>query len=639
MNKIKSILLCTSVIVMNMQADPCCPPLWACVVEKVFAPVFHVKNKIKKMRNERLNAQFLKKSALEKIEYLKSRECTYEEMMSIAIDIQDLEFAQAIIKKAGKTFDINTQWGAPYCDLRTERIFRNYTGNTLLNKAVSYADTQVGYEIVKLLLEHGANPNQVGYCAELPLETAFLTPKVVALLLEYGANPNQANGLGYVPLHRIIYEDAEIAIPVIELLLKYGADINAIKPFDRSTPLLAAVIEGSANKIIVHLLKNGADVNFGIGGKQYCTPLFVALQKNDYKKVKILLEHGANPNKKDLEGGNSLFWTHDKKLIDLLVEYGALIDIKDNEGRTPLHHNVKGIVYKGQEEIVKAFINLGIGVDVQDVEGKTALDYAIQAKEAGFNNTEILKLLVKKYFLQKSSTDRMEYLKRLGCSYEEMMYIAIDYQDLEFAQAIFKKAPEGFDINKKDICYCAIGHEGIIRNPNSDGDTLLKKAVSCVKSEVDCEIVKLLLEHGANPNLQTGLFYQGPLHTIGHRNDATLMITLIDLLLQYGADINARDGEMGRTLLDTLVIHTGPDEVITFLLEKGADACWALANAVHFNRYHQVKLLLEHGVNPNECDMKGKKLADVASTKEVFELLRKHGVTHNKQHLIKFGCL
>lgn len=79
------------------------------------------------------------------------------------------------------------------------------------------------------------------------------------------------------------------------------------------------------------------------------------------------------------------------------------------------------------------------------------------------------------------------------------------------------------------------------------------------------EMVKLLLDHGADPNLPNwlGITY---MHMLACQGDTDLA----KLLLEYGANINAVDDEYGTTPLGWAAKY-GQSEMVTFLIEHGAE--------------------------------------------------------------------
>jgi ankyrin repeat protein len=123
-------------------------------------------------------------------------------------------------------------------------------------------------EIVRLLLQHGADANimpsesYLGGLTPLTLLFSFgpsqlhLTREqaltVAELLLTNGANPNLAKRDGYAPIHFSCGN-----VDRLELLHKYGADLNLLNPAKDYTALLLSITD-SAPGATLWLLKNGA---------------------------------------------------------------------------------------------------------------------------------------------------------------------------------------------------------------------------------------------------------------------------------------------------------------------------------------------------------------------------------------------
>ncbi|PLC62302.1 hypothetical protein B7L68_07655 [Thermoproteus sp. CP80] len=103
--------------------------------------------------------------------------------------------------------------------------------------------------------------------------------------------------------------------------------------------------------------------------------LRIATYKGDVRRVKELLEKGADPNAQDEDGSTPLhaaaFGGH-VDVVRLLLEQGANPNAKDKHGFTPLHD----AAYGGHVGIVKLLLEHGADPTVKDGDGETPLDLA-----------------------------------------------------------------------------------------------------------------------------------------------------------------------------------------------------------------------------------------------------------------------
>jgi ankyrin repeat protein len=171
-----------------------------------------------------------------------------------------------------------------------------------LDMALVKMDAKTTAEEVNDLLARGACPNLIALPVNTrPLFTAARLRRhdLVRALLTFGAYPNlsarypeeKPEDLEIYPIHlAAINRDATTA----NLLLRSGADINALTPSKQTALQLAALCGSDGLDVLRLLLSNGAEPN-AIG----CPPLsalHIAIHLGESDAVSALLEAEADPN-------------------------------------------------------------------------------------------------------------------------------------------------------------------------------------------------------------------------------------------------------------------------------------------------------------------------------------------------------
>ncbi|KAM3347479.1 hypothetical protein ACQJBY_021435 [Aegilops geniculata] len=204
-------------------------------------------------------------------------------------------------------------------------------GRTPLVWAIIVKGGQV--DIVRYLLDHGANPDNAGRTGITPLHEAVERGhcEVLELLLSRGAYVDPFSTIDGTPLHVAAEHKQEWAM---KILLDHHADCNKIlRGF--LTPLNIA-IESRSVKCVKLLVKAGADVK----GPRNATPLQGAARLGLTDALKCLLDAGADPNDRDEHG----HWP-----IQLAAYFGTRKDVEILFGvtsRIPAVHDwsVDGII-------------------------------------------------------------------------------------------------------------------------------------------------------------------------------------------------------------------------------------------------------------------------------------------------------
>ena len=123
-------------------------------------------------------------------------------------------------------------------------------------------------------------------------------------------------------------------IKIVELLVKFGASVNAVTK-SNSTPLRAACFDNHF-RVVKYLVEHGADVEIANSHGHTC--LMIASHKGHLKIAQFLIKAKANVNRESIYGDTALHECADSgslEITKLLLANGAKIDVRAH-GMTPL---------------------------------------------------------------------------------------------------------------------------------------------------------------------------------------------------------------------------------------------------------------------------------------------------------------
>ena len=337
---------------------------------------------------------------------------------------------------------------------------------------------------------------------------------IVDMLLAAGANPNAMRGDGVKPIHAVLLHGwrarvtREQAWTVADRLLARGGEYN----------IYIAAWRGDMPFVRDALARDASLASF----EDTCRhrPLSAAASRNDIEMVKLLLEHGADPN---------------------APEHGA-----------PRGHALWTAVYNQRREMARLLVDYGADPNAMVESSGTPMMHARKDRE-------LFQLL-----REHGGDEAPEDEHRL----ERMM----DEGDLAGVERLIARRPE---LLHNESAYWS---EGILTGAASKPDRALADLLMRHGARVPTvtkwgpeyyfkhyDMMAYLLERGMDANHMNWHRF-----TVLHHFAAKGDLAKVRLLLDHGAKIDAVDDEYCSTPLGASA-RWGRPEVVTFLLERGAD--------------------------------------------------------------------
>lgn len=387
--------------------------------------------------------------------------------------------------------------------------------------------------------------------------------------------------------------------------------------------------------------------------------LFQAVEKSDLARVKALLAKGANPNGVDETGSTPLMLTIQNRgsnalpIIQALLAKGANPNIKNKQGRVALHD----AVYTHSVPLIQALIRKGANVNVSEQYGQTPLERAVEMKDVA-----VAKILLDAGAKQRltphhqpmlttaASAGNIEIAKILLARGAKVNESAAGYPGgtalmaaAHAGQAAMVKflLAKGAAVNAKnssgetalsqaatfgylEVAKALVAAGANVNMLDSEGSSLLVSAVISSMGEPDAPFVKLLLDHGANPNAG-----QEPALLWAAENGS---IKTVKMLLDKGANANVY-GVRGNPLL--LVLSEGNNQRALMILYGFGGIMpqtqrAAIRQAAVQSDAAIVRMLIEHGVDVKKETNRGALLlAASTGNTAIVQLLLDHGAPLN----------
>ncbi len=414
----------------------------------------------------------------------------------------------------------------------------------------------------------------------------------VRALIAAKANVNAPQVDGATALHWAAEHDDLI---MVNTLLAAGADADA-KNRVGATPMLAAATNGNA-EILAALLAHGANPNGKVSATGD-TPLMIAAKTGIVAAVKVLLDHGADVNASEDWGKTTpLMWAVAENHIEvtkLLIGKGADIEARSVfvppgtgrgfEGTLPRQRRPEEVgpvafasgemtalllaSRDGRLGALKVLVEAGAKINAIAADGKNGLGLAL------FNGN---------YAAADYLIDQGADVNQGDAQHFSPLFWAVDRRNMETAPNFpWIVTEDPLPLIKKLLVKGANPNHVVNNTPRArmrGGSPRIVFATAIMRAafSADMELVQLLLEHGADPNIKSsdnettlaaaaGLGWVGGFHK---DRSITDRLEILKIMVAKGGDVNWQDNYGISPLM--AAANLGDLPIIQYLIDQGAD--------------------------------------------------------------------
>ena len=508
--------------------------------------------------------------------------------------------------------------------------------------------------VVTLLLNYGGQVHAKGQYGETPVLLALHNPEatVLEMLLDRGADINWTDESGATLLHQAAWGGTA---DVVRLLLDRGLDPNAGTKQNIQTPLFNAAMSGDP-EIVELLLERGADVQARDNHFRW-TPLHVVMSTLSIAHIKgtattiagMLLNRGAQINATDEEGQTPLHMAvpyrerdddfvamlggtpeDSMDLTAFLLDRGADLEARNDEGETPLLKAAEG---SRTPDVVQLLLERGAEVRVHNSRGEAPCEVA--GRMGWLVETDVMLQLcvgfqtwLTTHFWENATPTDVRRELDAGADInaqdgrgETPLYKAVSWNtDPDVVQFLLNEGADTEIMERQWHGYTPLHKAVVMGNlvfstlllawgaeieaKAAYGDTPLHLASEHASDDTRLEVVRLLLDRGANLESRNEFGVTSLFKAVYSRvNDYPAALAL---LLERGADPTATDYEDSTPLHRAAESSKASPVPVELLLGYGADAGarndggWTPLDLAQGHDVHPqvLRLLAEHQYGP-----------------------------------------